>query len=424
MPIKALLEQHADIFLIVAPLIIHLMGLTLAVCMDGHISRSQRRIMLFVILFVFLLIAQNYVEYRLVVGAPRVFLRTWAAILGYCIRPAIVALFIVLISPERKHVCAWALVGLNGAVYLTALFSPLCFWIDQSNHYRGGPLRNFCLWTSVALLAALLYDTFQRYRQNRQRDIWMPLFVTALILAGCWMDSTVNISGQPVEFLTISAVSACVCFYIWLHLQFVREHERALRAEQRIEIMMTQIQPHFLNNTLSTIQALCRIDPEKAFDTTAKLGAYLRRNINSLTQASVIPLEEEIAHTKVYAEIEMTRFPNISVVYDLQDTDFSLPPLTIQPLVENAIRHGVRIRKNGLVTVRTARRDTGHEITIQDNGKGFDPETAAKGGTHIGLQNVRERIEQICGGEMRIESRVGEGTAVTLLLPDKEEDKP
>ena len=424
MGVEGILKNHLTVLLIVAPLALHLIGLGIAVCMDANISPKHRTTMMVVIASAFLLIAQNYAEYRLVVGEPHIFLRTCTAIFGYCIRPVILALFITIVSPGKRHVCAWALIALNAAVHLSALFSPLCFWIGPDNAYHGGPLCRFCLLVSVALLANLLYRTLWRYRENRQKEVWMPLFVTALILAACGMDYFSDKADQPVEFLTIAAVSSCVCFYIWLHLQFVREHERALRAEQRIEIMMTQIQPHFLNNTLSTIQALCRIDPEKAFNTTAKFGAYLQQNIDSLNQPDLIPLEKEIEHTRIYAEIEMIRFPNISVVYDLQDTDFSLPPLTIQPLVENAIRHGVRIRKSGLVTVRTLARDGCHEITIADNGKGFEPERALGSGTHIGIQNVRERIERMCGGTLKIDSRIGEGTLVTIQLPEMEDKNP
>ena len=420
MGLKAMLRENAAFFLAVLPLFIHLIGLVFAVYMDEHISKKHRAIMLLVIAANFLLIVQNYVEFKLVVGTAHIFLRTCVAIFGYCIRPVILALFIAIVSP-KKHIYVWALIGLNAAVSLTALFSRICFWIDAENNYHGGILCRFCLGVSILLLANLLYCTLRRYREKRQREIWLPLLVAALILAACGMDSISNKGNQPVEFLTIAAVSSCVCFYIWLHLQFVREHEQALMAEQRIEIMMTQIQPHFLNNTLSTIQALCRIDPEKAFDTTAKFGTYLRQNIEFLNQPDLIPLEKEIEHTRLYADIERLRFPNITVVYDLGDTEFSLPVLTIQPLVENAIRHGVRIRKSGLVTVRTQAYDDRHEITITDNGKGFDPRTATSGGMHIGIQNVRERIERMCGGTLKIDSKIGEGTTVTIQLPRREE---
>ena len=96
-----------------------------------------------------------------------------------------------------------------------------------------------------------------------------------------------------------------------------------------------------------------------------------------------------------------------------------LPPLTIQPLVENAIRHGVRIRKNGPVTVRTQRRDGWHIIILADNGRGFA--AASAGGAHIGIPNVRKRIERICGGALEIESHTGQGATVTIRLSGEEE---
>ena len=213
-------------------------------------------------------------------------------------------------------------------------------------------------------------------------------------------------------------VSASLFYDIWLHTQFVREHELALMAEQRIQIMMTQIQPHFLYNTLSTIQALCLSDPEKAAIVTEKFGTYLRRNLNSLNISDLIPLSQELEHTRTYAEIEMIRFPRISVIYEIEDEDFSLPALSIQPIVENAIRHGVRIRSDGLVTVSTKFCPEGHLITITDNGKGFDPRSVNDDDRpHIGISNVRERIEKMCGGSLTIRSFPDAGTTVTILIP-------
>lgn len=115
----------------------------------------------------------------------------------------------------------------------------------------------------------------------------------------------------------------------------------------------------------------------------------------------------------------MLRFPDARVEYRIEDDQFEIPALTIQPLVENAIRHGIRYRKDGLVTI-TARRDSGwHQITIQDNGVGFDTkEQKSAGGTHVGLINVKDRIEQMCRGTMAVKSEIGKGTSVTLRIPD------
>ena len=108
--------------------------------------------------------------------------------------------------------------------------------------------------------------------------------------------------------------------------------------------------------------------------------------------------------------------------YRIEDDAFSIPALTIQPLVENAIRHGVRSCREGSVVVSTAREAGGHRITIADNGVGFDPTREADGEeTHIGIRNVKERIEQMCGGTMVLRSEIGKGTDVTLFIPDAAE---
>ena len=192
-------------------------------------------------------------------------------------------------------------------------------------------------------------------------------------------------------------------------------------AEQRIQIMMTQIQPHFLYNTLSTIQALCAIDPAKAVEITGKFSSYLRQNLNTLEFPGMISFEKELEHTRSYADIEMVRFPNIRVEYAIEDSGFSVPPLTVQPIVENAIRHGVRIREEGIIRVSAYQTEEGHEILISDNGVGFDVQTLGQNeGTHIGLKNVQERIETMCGGSVKVESRIDEGTRVTIFIPESE----
>lgn len=141
----------------------------------------------------------------------------------------------------------------------------------------------------------------------------------------------------------------------------------------------------------------------------------------NLTQTDLIPIEKELEHTRVYTDIEMLRFPNIRVQYSIEDTDILIPPLTVQPLVENAIRHGIRGKKDGTVTVLTVREGDMHRIAIKDNGVGFDvKQSADQAGTHIGLQNVRERVKQMCGGTMILNSEIGAGTEVTLLIPHSE----
>ena len=352
-------------------LLLHMVGLLFAVKIDPYIRKQHRKIMLIIIAFVFSLIIQNVLGYLIDLNGTMSYLRTLVGIYGYSIRPVILILFFYIVGSQRKHLLGWFLIGANAVIYLTAVFSDICFRIDADNHFHRGPLGYTCHVISGILLAYLVYLTIWEYGHVRKVETWIPMFNALLIIASVVLDSIVDYRDYQITFLTITVVNSCVFYYIWLHLQFVREHEQALMAEQRIQIMMTQIQPHFLYNTLSTIQALCCTDPEKAFDVTEKFGIYLRQNIDSLEQPNLIPITKELEHTRIYAQIEMIRFQNIHMEYDIEDSEFSLPALTIQPLVENAIRHGVRIRKEGLVSVKTRKRAGYHEIDEKTSGRRY-----------------------------------------------------
>lgn len=399
-----------------------LFGLTFTVFNDPYIRREHRKILLLIGVLCASLVVENCWQYALTVGPTKPLERKLVAIYGYSVRPAIIVLIFPIIAPKKRSWPGWILVGINAAVHMTALFSDICFTITETNIYRGGPLKYFCICASLPLLIQLLYLMIRESRGLRPVDTAMPVLSIVMILVSVWLDIEDDGDSQAITFLTIALSVSCVFYYIWLHLQFVREHEEDLKARQRIRIMTSQIQPHFLYNTLSTIQALCHTDPEKAAGITEDFGAYLRQNLASLNESSLIPFKKELEHTKTYVEIEETRFPNIHVRYHIQDSDFSLPPLTLQPLVENAIRHGVRIREEGIINIITRARDNCHEILIWDNGVGFDTQTLEnEDESHIGLRNVRDRVERMCGGTLTVESRIGEGTSVKIILSSPSE---
>ena len=406
----------------ILPLFLELFCLLFVVIFDPYIKRYHKRIMLFSIVLITLSIIQNllndYFDYYYINPT----LRTINSIFGYSIEPAIALLFCHLVAEKRKFLPLWILVGVNALVHTTALFSHICFWIDESNHFKRGPLTYTSHIVCAVLLLFLLWLTLKRKSDRKSIRLFIPVFNILAVVAGFMLDTFVTHTDKGIDFTSIATVNSCLFYYIWLHLQFVHDHEKALMAEQRIKIMISQIQPHFLYNTLSSIQALCLSDPEKAFDVTEKFGTYLRQNIDSLDQPQLIPFEKELEHTRVYSEIEMIRFPSIRIEYDTQDTDFSVPALTVQPLVENAIRHGIRGVENGIVCVASKKSVGGYEIVISDNGKGFDPETVKKSdGSHIGLSNVKERIEQMCGGTLTVDSITGAGTTITIRIPAEKE---
>ncbi|MBQ1685088.1 MAG: histidine kinase, partial [Clostridia bacterium] len=418
---------NINTLMLLFPVCFLLIGLTVTVVLDPYISKKHRVIMFIIIALSLTLVAQNIVENALAAGPLRRFWRTTASVYGYTVRPVILILFLYIICPDEKHLGCWALALANFLIHITAFFSHICLWIDNTNHYHGGLLSKTCLYISLLLLAYCLYRSVRNYSfsaKSEKRGILIHVFVVLMILAAVFMDGKVGGEDQPVTFLTYAIVIGSVFYYIWLHLRFVQMHEDDLKARQRIKIMMSQIRPHFLYNTLSSIQALCLADPEKAFEVTERFGTYLRQNIDSLDQPELIPFPKELEHTRVYSEIEMIRFPSIRIEYDTEDVDFRLPALTVQPIVENAIRHGVRGKAEGVVRISTRKINGFHEIGITDNGCGFDTEAAEKAeGSHIGIRSVRERLAGMCGGTMTVESRIGAGTRVTIRIPAEEADE-
>ena len=192
--------------------------------------------------------------------------------------------------------------------------------------------------------------------------------------------------------------------------------------DSRIAIMLSQIKPHFLYNVLNTIYHLYRKEPETAQEAVSSFAEYLRCNMLSIEKSEPIPFAEEYQHIQTYLSLEQIRFRGkLDVIYDVEVTDFKLPPLTIEPLVENAVKHGVtKKRGGGRVTVSTRRTDDGVLITIADTGVGFDPDTYMEDGKpHVGIRNVRERLQNMVGGSLSITSTES-GTVAVVTIPAKE----
>ena len=190
--------------------------------------------------------------------------------------------------------------------------------------------------------------------------------------------------------------------------------------ESQISIMLSQIQPHFLYNTLNSIYQLCETNPMRARSMVNSFAEYLRNNLSSLEEPGLISFETELAHVNTYLDIERVRFEDtLEIEYDIKCVDFSLPVLTVQPIVENAVKHGTsKKRGGGKVTISTAENSDSYVITVADTGCGFD-QTKPKndGKRHVGIENVRQRLSNMCSGTLSIESTVGQGTVATIRIP-------
>ena len=188
--------------------------------------------------------------------------------------------------------------------------------------------------------------------------------------------------------------------------------------ESRISIMLSQIQPHFIYNTLGTIERMCLKDPQKAFDLVRNFSLYLRGNFSELDSVAPIRFAEELKHIEYYVNIEKVRFPDMSIEYDVETTEFVLPALSVQPLVENAIKHGLmRLETGGTVKIHSYETPKHFCVEVKDNGVGFDTNASIDEKKHVGLRNIRGRLKAMVNGDIILESKPGVGTKAVIMIP-------
>ena len=207
----------------------------------------------------------------------------------------------------------------------------------------------------------------------------------------------------------------------------MQELKEALRMS-RIRNFTSQMQPHFLYNALGSIQEIVLEDPEYAYKLIGDFSVHLRSCIRAMTNDALIPFSQELENIRAYVNIEQMRFGNkLKIVYDIETDDFPIVPLSVQPVVENAIRHGIyqRGKQGGTVTIRTKEDNFQRIIQIKDDGVGFDTSclTAEEAGNttdSTGLSNVVFRLEKIMNAKIQIHSEVNVGTNVIITLPVKQ----
>ncbi len=193
-------------------------------------------------------------------------------------------------------------------------------------------------------------------------------------------------------------------------------------AQSRISTMMSQIRPHFIYNTLGSIEQLCELNPPKAGELVHNFAKYLRGNFGELDNPKPILMSQEMEHVHHYISIENVRFPDMTFSFEMNSEDFHIPALTVQPLVENAIKHGLmKLEKGGSIRVTTYETQKDYCICVEDDGVGFDPSGLLDDKKHIGIRNIRDRLKVMVGGVLEIESTPGMGTKVFITIPKEAE---
>lgn len=324
-------------------------------------------------------------------------------------------------QPHRLISFVYIIVALGCGMVVISQFTGMYYWIDASNLYHRAALHPLSLALPLVGLVADL-ELIVRYRHNLSRSLFIS-FLSYIFLPVAAAVVLFFYYGISLENIAI-AISMILIFVSSLAEQNRKAAVQASKlAESRIALMLSQIQPHFIYNTLGSIHQLCLTQPEQAADLTLEFSNYLRGNLSDLQTAHPISFLKEIEQVKHYVHIEEVRFPDITVKFDLQTVDFMVPALSVQPLVENAIKHGLRgLDSGGTVTISSRETERAYVVQIQDDGIGFDPAASlSEERPHIGIANVRSRLVAMSGGTLQITSKPGCGTLASIEIP-KEND--
>ena len=324
-------------------------------------------------------------------------------------------------------------VGISLTVF--ALFSNMAFMITPvfSNVKFYDTLSVWAVMQSVICIVMTVFLALHFAKGNKNEKILssfgiLPMisFISDVLGTGLslWQGGVVS----EVTFILIFAFSLIVLLKVVPQNLNAAIRARELETEKmilnakltqsRISTMISQIQPHFIYNTLGTIEQLCITEPKAASKLVRNFSLYLRGNFSELNNAKPITFSQEMKHVKYYTDIEQVRFPDMTIQYDLRSVEFLLPALSVQPLVENAIKHGLMgLEKGGIVTISAYETEKYYVVEVTDDGVGFDMNAGYDETKHVGIKNIRGRIKAMCNGTLTIESKVGSGTKATIRIP-------
>lgn len=334
----------------------------------------------------------------------------------------LVSLYLILyVGKKRKKSGTFYTVAILWIVYVALLvitqLTTFIYYYTPDNVYHRGP------WYPLLLLPpifSMIVNLTELYRSRsaltkRERIAFLIYFLLPLV---CMVLQAFFYGLLLIVFGTSASVLFMFIFIMIDEAEFTLRQEKE-NARQKASIYVLQMRPHFIYNTLMSIYYLCKQDANKAQHVILDFSSYMKKNFTAIACEDVVPFLEELEHARAYLAVEKTRYEDkLYVEFDTPVTAFSLPPLTLQPIVENSVKHGVSPGLDPLhLSVVTQKSDDGIEVIVEDTGPGFTAPDDNE--PHIALENIRKRIKIMCNGTLSIEPREGGGTKVTLFLPKK-----
>ena len=364
---------------------------------------------------------ENVIPIKILSFSSDAFLCVLISLYAYCLTEYI---------NERKKISygytnlITVLCGISLVLWLINAFNGMYIYYDATGLDHTGPHYLLSQAFNVVLPAMTMVLAFRYHDVIGWRNTWI------WVLYG--LIPVLSIPVQVLWAVTPVCLATTVSLVLVYTLIHVEQAEREANIEKELaqkelalsesnnSLVLSQIQPHFLYNALTSIYRLCDVKPEAAKEAVSNFSKYLRGNLDSIKQKKMISFADELKHLQAYLSLEKIRYDDdLDIKYDIKATEFFIPPLTVQPLVENAVNHGISdLPGGGLVTISTEEKRDYYEIRVSDNGVGFDPETVPEDGrSHLGIMNVRSRLNIMCHGTLDIKSAPGDGTVAIIQIP-------
>ncbi|MFI3329338.1 MAG: histidine kinase [bacterium] len=279
---------------------------------------------------------------------------------------------------------------------------------------------------SLLMLGGIIFLSKEEIIKDDINENELLFKSTIVIVIGMLLDLLglrFNLPGANGIFITVALL---IVFGISLNSiigSYVKtENYRRYLSEENerltSSILLSQIKPHFLYNALNSISYLCKRNPQKADIAVVKFSRYLRQNMKSIEDTDMIEFANELEHIKNYLYLEQIRFPNIEFKFEIEYTNFDIPPLCIQPIVENSVKHGASKNPDGgVVCLKSYKTERFIVIEVSDNGIGFDDQKIIKG---TGLSNISRRFAMHLDADVEFQSKIGKGTVVRVKIPRKD----
>ena len=316
----------------------------------------------------------------------------------------------------RTVVALWIIFLL---IMVFAQFTDFIYYTEENNRYYRGPGYVLLLIPLIVIMILNIAAVFRRHKKLSKK-----YFIGLLVYLFTMTVAVVMHMLIAVDMMVVFGIALCALtmfgFIISDNMEQYMRQQREI-AHQRSSVMVLQMRPHFIYNTMMGIYYLCDQDPAKAKQVTLDFTSYLRKNFTAIASEEMIPFNDELEHTRAYLAVEQAQFEDsLFVSFDTPHTMFRVPPLTLQPIVENAVKHGMNESCDPIhISVVTRQTDLSSEIIVNDDGPGFKPTDDDE--PHIALNNIRQRLELMCGGTLEVAPREGGGTSVkvTIPIPDK-----